>query len=379
MSPRLLVGSLAVLALATPPSHAQEDERVELAAAQNEERRVLRELTDLERELLGIEPEIEELSTRADQLEQQRVVHADELTAAQTSLDRITEQVSQRLRALYRIDKRGFARIIFSAEDPADLRRTARYLRAVLQADHSRSQRFLEQVKLKEAALTRVESDRAALAALQAELRLKEASLRDTQARRLALLEEIRERRDLAQSALRERNQARRDLSRRISSATRSPTSTGSSSQIVTSPTEASQAFRSLAGELPWPTSGTLMQSFGPRVNSRNGTDRNDGIDIKAAYGTPFRAVAEGVVQHTGFVPAFGLIVLLQHGPYSTVYAHAGRIQVARGQRVRAGDVLGLVGETGVTDGEGPRLHFEIRYHETPQDPMNWLRSRGRR
>jgi murein DD-endopeptidase MepM/ murein hydrolase activator NlpD len=122
------------------------------------------------------------------------------------------------------------------------------------------------------------------------------------------------------------------------------------------------------------------MRRFGKSVDPRTGaTEKNAGIDIRAAFGTPFRAVADGVVQHNGYVPAFGMVVILQHGSYSSVYAHAGKTQVARGQTVRKGDVLGFVGETGVTDGEGPRLHFEIRYHQTPQDPMRWLGPRSRR
>jgi murein DD-endopeptidase MepM/ murein hydrolase activator NlpD len=54
-----------------------------------------------------------------------------------------------------------------------------------------------------------------------------------------------------------------------------------------------------------------------------------------------------------------------------------GRIQVARGESVDQGDPLGLVGETGVLDGGGPRLHFEVRYRQTPQNPTQWLRRRG--
>ena len=95
----------------------------------------------------------------------------------------------------------------------------------------------------------------------------------------------------------------------------------------------------------------------------------------KFYVGTP--AVADGVVNHTGYVDGFGLVVVLEHDSYATVYAHLGRIQVSRGASVDQGDPLGLVGETGVIDGGGPRLHFEVRYHQSPQNPLQWLRSRG--
>ncbi len=358
----------------TAPIQAQDEVSRDLARAQTAERKVLSELSDIERDLLGVEPEIAELQLRADQLEQQRIHHSDELAVAQGTLDEVRDQVARRIRALHRVNKRGFARIIFSIENPADLRKTAQYLTAVLQADQSHSKKFIEQVGIKAAALKRVESDRAALAALQAELRLQEASLRDTQARRMALLEDIRTQRDLAEAALRQRRQAQAALTQRFS-----PETAGSSAESTTT-TSSRSGFRSQAGKLPWPTTGTLMQRFGKSVDPRTGaTEKNAGIDIRAAFGTPFRAVADGVVQHNGYVPAFGMVVILQHGSYSSVYAHAGKTQVARGQSVRKGDVLGFVGETGVTDGEGPRLHFEIRYHQTPQDPMSWLAPRSRR
>jgi len=369
----------------TAPIHAQDDVSRDLARAQTAERKVLSELSDIERDLLGVEPEIADLQLRADQLEQQRIHHSDELSVAQGTLDKVRDQVARRIRALHRINKRGFARIIFSMENPADARKTAQYLTAVLRADQSHSQKFIEQVGIKSAALKRVESDRAALAALQAELRLQEASLRDTQARRIALLEDIRGQRDLAEAALRQRRQAQAALTQRF--APEAGGSTGGSSdggggetQKSTGSSSSVGGFRSQAGKLPWPTTGTLMRRFGKSVDPRTGaTEKNAGIDIRAAFGTPFRAVADGVVQHNGYVPAFGMVVILQHGSYSSVYAHAGKTQVARGQSIRKGDVLGFVGETGVTDGEGPRLHFEIRYHQTPQDPMRWLSPRSRR
>ncbi len=377
--------AVVLLFCVTAPIHAQDDASRDLARAQTAERKVLSELSDLERELLGVEPEIAELQLRADQLEQQRIHHSDELAVAQGTLDQVTDQVARRIRALHRVNKRGFARIVFSIENPADLRKTAQYLTAVLRADQSHSKKFIEQVGIKAAALKRVESDRAALAALQAELRLQEASLRDTQARRMALLEDIRTQRDLAEAVLRQRRQAQEALTQRFSPETAGSSigSTGGSAAEAprdSGTTSSRSGFRSQAGKLPWPTSGTLMRRFGKSVDPRTGAaEKNAGIDIRAAFGTPFRAVADGVVQHNGYVPAFGMVVILQHGSYSSVYAHAGKTQVARGQSVRKGDVLGFVGETGVTDGEGPRLHFEIRYHQTPQDPMSWLAPGSRR
>ena len=174
------------------------------------------------------------------------------------------------------------------------------------------------------------------------------------------------------------RERGRTQLSDRLPQQGAEP-STSSPAEVASSPsTSQRKSFAQQQGSLPWPTTGTVMRGFGRSQNPANGSrDQNDGIDIKAAFGTPVRAVADGVVNHTGYVDGFGLVVVLEHDSYATVYAHLGRIQVSRGASVDQGDPLGLVGETGVIDGGGPRLHFEVRYHQSPQNPLQWLRSRG--
>ena len=72
----------------------------------------------------------------------------------------------------------------------------------------------------------------------------------------------------------------------------------------------------------------------------------------------------------------YGQTVAIQHGTYKTVYAHLAGIRVRQGQRVSQGDVIGLVGNTGLTDGQGYVLTFEVRYNGTKQDPRQWLRPR---
>ncbi len=359
-----------------PKVAAQESPRRALAEARSEERLVLQALADLERELIAVESEIDALRERASESERLRVVHSDELAATNASLSHLRQEIGTRTRALYRLTRRGFARVIFSSDDPREVQRTSHYLMAVLKEDEGRTGRIVEQVRIKQGALDRLAGDNEALSAVGAELRLREAELRDSRARRVAVLAEIQERRELAQAALEQRTAGRSQINDYVES----PTETAPSFVTENSDSD-TRSFRELAGSLPWPTTGTLMRGYGRSVNPASGViEPNDGIDIQAAFGTPTRAVAEGIVKHTGYVNGFGLVVVLEHGPYATVYAHLGRIQVSRGAHVQGGDLVGLVGETGTTDGLGSRLHFEVRYNESPQDPMQWLsrRSGGR-
>ena len=134
--------------------------------------------------------------------------------------------------------------------------------------------------------------------------------------------------------------------------------------QISSTPQE-THSGDTLASGFSMPVSGKIIVAFG----STGGGERNDGINIAANAGTPFRAAADGTVTYAGNeLKGYGNLILIKHdGGYVTAYAHAASIGVARGQVVAKGDVIGTVGQTG--DVDQPQLHFEIRRDMKPIDP----------
>lgn len=109
------------------------------------------------------------------------------------------------------------------------------------------------------------------------------------------------------------------------------------------------------------PVSGTFPKhSFGIRNNPFSGRPHfHKGIDITAKTGTPVVAAADGVVMRSGYNAGFGIEVTIKHEyGYQTIYAHLSATKVAVGQQVRRGDVVGLVGSTGLST--GPHLHYEV-------------------
>lgn len=128
--------------------------------------------------------------------------------------------------------------------------------------------------------------------------------------------------------------------------------------------TEAAKEARLKFG---WPLKGRLTSRFG----MRNGRP-HEGIDLAAPRGTPVRAAEAGKVIHSGRLGSYGRVVILKHaGHYRTVYAHAQRTIVARGEFVEQGQQIATVGSTGRSTGY--HLHFEVRRRETPRDPMLYL------
>lgn len=126
------------------------------------------------------------------------------------------------------------------------------------------------------------------------------------------------------------------------------------------------------AGALPgfrWPARGRVIAGFGPKPNGQ----QNDGINLALPEGTPIKAADDGVVAYSGNeLKGYGNLVLIRHANgYVTAYAHASELKVKRGDNVKRGQTLGLVGQTGSVT--SPQLHFEIRKGAMPVDPMQFL------
>lgn len=117
-----------------------------------------------------------------------------------------------------------------------------------------------------------------------------------------------------------------------------------------------------------WPVDqGVISSSFGVRRGSYH-----DGIDIQAPEGSVVRAAWDGEVIFAGSLRGYGKTVLLRHERgLVTLYAHQQRLSVQVGQRVRAGQAIGRVGDSGRTT--GPNLHFEIRHENVALDPVSFL------
>lgn len=135
-------------------------------------------------------------------------------------------------------------------------------------------------------------------------------------------------------------------------------------------------AGRSAAGDDPatravglqWPvTGGRVTSRFGKR-----GASFHDGIDISAPVGTPVRAAHDGSVIFSDVLRGYGRVIVLRHpNGVVTVYAHNHRNWVKTGDRVRKGQVIASLGDSGRTS--GPNLHFEVRSGNIARDPLGYL------
>ncbi len=122
-----------------------------------------------------------------------------------------------------------------------------------------------------------------------------------------------------------------------------------------------------------WPVKGWVTSGFGPRVSPFTEKPAwHDGLDIGAAANAPVQAPAQGRVTSVGFDPKLGNLVKLDHGfGIETVYGHLAKALVKEGQRVKRGDVVGLVGSTGLAT--GPHLHYMVKVNGQALDPNKYI------
>jgi septal ring factor EnvC (AmiA/AmiB activator) len=132
--------------------------------------------------------------------------------------------------------------------------------------------------------------------------------------------------------------------------------------------------IRNNKGKLPWPVKGNVIHKYGKQRDLKlKTTINNTGIDIKAKAGTEVKAVFIGLVSKVTYLSGFGNTVILDHGNgYYTVYAHLDEFFVEEDMVVNAGEVIGLVGDSGSL--EGSKLHFAVFANQTTENPQTWLR-----
>lgn len=120
-----------------------------------------------------------------------------------------------------------------------------------------------------------------------------------------------------------------------------------------------------------------ITSGYGGRNNpTGNGAQYHQGVDLAADSGTPIRAVTGGTVVQAGDAgDGYGKLVRIKSGNTETYYGHQSGVDVAVGDEVSPGDVVGAVGSTG--NSTGPHLHFEVRNNGSSIEPVAYLKTIG--
>ncbi|HWT86316.1 MAG TPA: peptidoglycan DD-metalloendopeptidase family protein [Myxococcales bacterium] len=351
-----------------------QEERAAAHKLAGREANVLGRLAELERQI-----EVESRALRAAEARlraaTQRLSAAEESAGkAKAQLEVATAAVEPRLVARYRLGREGYVRFLLGSTSINDLMRRSRYFNTLLQSDFEalavlRTQALVAKAARDEVAAAHAEQDQSFK--VEGERR---AALQQTVDQQRILLASVQREKATHEQAARELEEAVKELSSRLAELRGSRRSHAASDTIG-----GKGSIRKRRGKLAFPVDlGRIEVRFGRAIDPRFGTvTLQNGIDVRAPTGSPIRAVWNGKVAHAGWFRGFGNLLIVDHGDgMFSLMAHLDQLQKALGDSVRAGEVVGTVGETGSL--KGPYLYFELRDGQTPLDPERWLR-RSRR
>jgi len=311
-------------------------------------------VSGLKTDLIGIEKKIVETTYASKELVKK--IEARE------------EYVSKRLVSLYKLGWIGRLSVLASSEALYDLFQRRKNLELILAKDQQIIENYVKNKLELQMLLSRLNDQKIEKLSLEEDLNQQDQIMSEKRAKRATLLDDIRNQRSLEMAAIESLKQAAKNLDHVIKSlqpAVRPP------QQIKKiSP----KSFTSLKGLLNMPVKGSITCFFGPYKNEKFGVvNFCSGVVIKADRGEPIRAVYDGRILYASWFKGYGNMVIIDHGEsYYTVYAHAEELFASKGAVIEKGEVVATVGDTGSLS--GPGLHFEVRYHGRPVDPLKWMK-----
>lgn len=333
-----------------------EEQKQNIVSTRRKEQAVSSELNRLDQRLELTEKELRYLEAQLS-VTQKNVQQTDaEVKRAQAELEKRTNFLASRLRALYEIGPAGYLEVILSATDFSDFLTRFDLLQSVITQDVSLLKSIKGEREQYAAKKADLETQQKRLSALQAQNQEKRGEYASRAADRERQLTKLKQQRQEYENALDELEELSEELV-----------------QIIQELQAKSQVKFTGKLAFAWPVSGSVTSGFGRRYHPVIRRYRNHtGIDIAAKTGTSVKASEAGVVLHSGWLGGYGKCVILDHGGgYSTLYAHNSTLLVSAGQAVSKGFLIARAGSTGVST--GPHVHFEVRVKGTPQDPRKFV------
>lgn len=324
-----------------------------------EERSILNEFETLDKkwtnerkELYRFEKNIKNIDQDISQLNQQV-----ELTKKRVA--ELKEILDARIRRIYKEDKMGDFLILAGGKDYQDFMSRVHAMLEISKREKLVLKEYQEEIQILKVKEDQLEQKRMDLVGNKKGASERMESIQNEKMNKKMLLARVRTEKELTGQAIKELEESTlkvQELMRQLDQH-----ASGRS------------GFMAAKGKLPWPNKGEIVGSFG-----RNKHPKFDffvfkkGLEIKPAEDDYIRSIYDGSVAYADWFKGYGLLVIIDHGEsYYSLYAHASKIMVSVGDKVRQNQIVGEIGETGYSADQN--LYFEIRHGGKAVDPSLWL------
>ena len=341
----------------------------ELAATRRKEKAVLEQFNAADQALSNTRRQVRIAKTGLSAIQKKiKEVHERSSVLEKEILEG-EKYAAKRLVALYKASWVGKIHLMATADSFFDFVHRKETLERILAQDEACLEELNRNKTALEFLLTQLNTRKAEKRAMELKLRERVARLDAQQKKRKKLLKTIRSKKSLELAALRAIREAARELDAAIVRI--KPAAPQTVPQVESD--RQNKPFKAYKGLLSWPVKGKIISFFGHYRDKRFAvTNFQSGINIQAERGEPIRSVSNGHVIFANWFKGFGNMMILDHGDhYYTVYAHLEEVFKVKGDRVDQGEVIATVGDSGSM--RGPALHFEVRHHGKPIDPLKWI------
>lgn len=351
------------------------EKKKKLRQADKKERSVLSELDRIDRDIQAGAAELAEQQRRLRDAEAALGDVEKNNAEISRSLSGLRESYGRRVRALYKVNRSGYAGAVLASNDLDGALKRVKYLGIIAEQDRLLIREYggaLDRLTVRQAEIS---EKKASILDRKKAIEVKKAELVARKRKKAAILAGVRQEKGLYEQTLRELEESSASLWAMIKKSEQERTA----AKAVRRPSPPQQQARAAGpgrGRLPWPVEGQVLTRFGMQHHPQFGTMvYRRGIEIQAREGEPVRAVADGQVAYADWYKGYGKMVILEHRPgFYTLYGNLSRLDVKNGDRAAGGQVIGLAGDTGSL--KGSKLYFEIRQNGEAKDPLAWLAKR---
>jgi septal ring factor EnvC (AmiA/AmiB activator) len=324
------------------------------------EKSLLEQISELEQEMANKKQVIDELKRKIGHEKGEVEEREKSLQDLKESYEEVEERVSRRLVAFYKYAKRGYLRLVSTSEDFDHLRKGIYYLDIVMEEDKKLLSRLGDLKEKIGRELAGIRDRLSIIARLEKEETHQLASVKGILDKKVILLMKIHREKEFYETAVKELQSAALDLRDTLVGLE------GKDDKEMQL-----RGFEDHRGRLPPPFAGKILRDH--NLLGAGGLTTQKGIFIEGPMGSEVRAVFQGIVEFSGWLKGYGQIIIINHGArFFTISAHLSRRFTGKGATVAGGEVIGLLGQTGLVD--RPLLYFEMRRAETNLDPLTWLK-----
>jgi septal ring factor EnvC (AmiA/AmiB activator) len=326
-----------------------------------ESQSLLTKLDDLDQKLGRANREWWDAQRHLQEAEQALAEQQAESARVNQELLAARARLRSRLRGLYKRGELGWLGLIFDAQSVSAALRNVSLIERAARSDRDLIASTEHLTAMLADSERQLVAKRQKAQALEASVRRQRDLVLQSSTEKHQALALVRGQEILHLRAVKELNQASKNLSRMVAT--------------IKQPVTLKNDFDRWQGRLPMPLTGARIEvRFGRQVDPHFKTvTLSQGVDLRAEKGAPVRAVYQGVVAYAEPLLGYGLLVIIDHGGgYYTLYGHLDHFQVQKGATISQGQPLGTLGDSGSL--KGAYLYFEVRHGGRAVDPEKWVK-----